>query len=179
MSHFGPHLAQHFLVNLRNQPMSKPVFSFRYASAALLLAALPLAAIAQHTTQDSLLRRGELVGGRPHASAPRTAATTRRYVASGDPTLAKYLHENIEVNKIPASQIEDVYSRFIEATRDQRRNWSAQEWDEASDALARLNARYEVVRKDLPLEERVNVRTYQGEFRTLQGARRVKDRVNE
>lgn len=158
--------------------MLKSVFNLRYAGAALLLAALPLATRAQNATQAELLRRGELVGGRPHASVPRTAATTRRVVASGDPTLAKYLHENIEVNKIPASQIEDVYSRFIEATRDQRRDWSAQDWDEASDALARLNARYEVVRKDLPLEERINVRTYQGEFRTLQGARRVKDRVN-
>lgn len=158
--------------------MLKSVFNLRYVGAALLLAALPLATRAQNATQAELLRRGELVGGRPHASVPRTAATTRRVVASGDPTLAKYLHENIEVNKIPASQIEDVYSRFIEATRDQRRDWSAQDWDEASDALARLNARYEVVRKDLPLEERINVRTYQGEFRTLQGARRVKDRVN-
>lgn len=158
--------------------MLKSVFNLRYAGAALLLAALPLATRAQNATQAELLRRGELVGGRPHASVPRTAATTRRVVASSDPTLAKYLHENIEVNKIPASQIEDVYSRFIEATRDQRRDWSAQDWDEASDALARLNARYEVVRKDLPLEERINVRTYQGEFRTLQGARRVKDRVN-
>ena len=158
--------------------MPKSVFNLLYAGAALLLAALPLAARAQNATQEELLRRGDLVGGRPHASVPRTAATTRRAVASGDPTLAKYLHENIDVNRIPASQIEDVYSRFIEATRDQRRNWDAQEWDEASDALARLNARYEVVRKDLPLEERINVRTYQGEFRTLQGARRVKDRVN-
>jgi hypothetical protein len=159
--------------------MSKSVFNLRYAGAALLLAALPLTSHAQNSKQDSLLRRGELVGGRPHASVPRTAATTRRFVASGDPTLAKYLHENIEVNKIPASQLEDLYSRFLEATRDQRRQWSAQDWDEASGALTRLNARYEVVRKELPLEERVNIRTYQGEFRTLQGAQRVKDRVNE
>jgi len=159
--------------------MIKSVFNLRYASAALLLAALPLVAHAQNFKQDSLLRRGELVGGRPHASVPRTAAATRRFVASGDPTLAKYLHENIEVNKIPASQLEDLYSRFLEATRDQRRQWSAQDWDEASDALTRLNARYEVVRKEMPLEERINIRTYQGEFRTLQGARRVKDRVNE
>jgi len=159
--------------------MFKSVFNLRYASAALLLAALPLAAHAQNSKQDSLLRRGELVGGRPHASVPRTAATTRRFVASGDPTLAKYLRENIDVNKIPASQLENVYSRFLEATRDERRQWSAQDWDEASAALTRLNARYEVVRKEMPLEERVNIRTYQGEFRTLQGARRVKDRVNE
>jgi hypothetical protein len=158
--------------------MLKSVFNLRYTGAALLLAALPLAAHAQNATQAELLRRGDLVGGRPHASEPRTAATTRRSVASGDPTLAKYLHETVELNKVPASQLEDLYSRFIEYTRAERRSWSAQDWDEASDALARINARYEVVRKELPLEERINIRTYQGEFRTLQGARRVKDRVN-
>lgn len=157
--------------------MLKSVFNLRYPGAALLLAALPLAALAQNATQAELLRRGDLVGGRPHSSEPRTA-TTRRYVGGGDPVLAKYLHENVEINKVPASQLEDLYGRFLEYTRDQRRNWSAQDWDEASDALSRINARYEVVRKELSLEERLNIRTLQGEFRTLQGARRVKDRVN-
>ena len=158
--------------------MTKLAFLARHAGAALL-AALPLATFAQHTTQDSLLRRGDLLGGRPHASVPRTAATTRRIAASGDPTLAKYLHESIDVNRLPASQLVDVYSRFIEATREQRRQWDARDWDEASDALTRLNTRYEAVRKELPLDDRLTVRSYQGEFRTLQGARRVKDRVNE
>lgn len=158
--------------------MTKPDFLARYAAAALLLAALPLAATAQ-TAQDSLLRRGDLLGGRPHASVPRTAATSRRLGAAGDPTLAKYLHESIDVNKLPASQLPDVYSRFLEATHDQRRQWSTQDWDEASAALTRLNTRYEAVRQELPLNDRLTVRTYQGEFRALQGARRVKDRVNE
>ncbi|MGI4763138.1 MAG: hypothetical protein ACRYF0_20660 [Janthinobacterium lividum] len=159
--------------------MTKPVFLARYAAAALLLAAWPLAAAAQNTAQDSLLRRGNLMGGRPHASVPRTAAPARRLVAAADPTLAKYLHESIDVNKLPASQLPDVYSRFLEATRDQRRQWNAQDWDEASGALTRLNARYEAVRQELPLDDRLTVRSCQGEFRTLQGARRVKDRVNE
>jgi hypothetical protein len=175
---FGLHLARHFLLHLRIVFMTKPVFMARYAGAALLLAALPLAATAQRATQDSLLRRGNLTGGRPHASVPRTAAQARRPAAGADPTLAKYLQESIEVNRLPASQIADVYSRFLEATRDQRRQWNAQDWEEASAALTRLNTRYEAVRQDLPLEDRLTVRTCQGEFRTLQGARRVKDRVN-
>lgn len=158
--------------------MTKLAFLARHAGAALL-AALPLATFAQHTTQDSLLRRGDLLGGRPHASVPRTAATTRRIAASGDPTLAKYLHESVDLSRVPASQLPDLYSRFMEYTRAQRRQWSPREWDEASDALTRLNARYEAVRKELSLDDRLTVRSYQGEFRTLQGARRVKDRVNE
>jgi hypothetical protein len=175
---FGLHLARHFLLHLRIIFMTKPVFLARCAGTALLLAALPLAATAQNSTQDSLLRRGNLIGGRSHASVPHTAAPARRLASSADPTLAKYLHESIEISRLPASQIADVYSRFLEATRDQRRQWSAQDWDEASAALTRLNTRYEAVRQDLPLEDRLTVRTCQGEFRTLQGARRVKDRVN-
>ncbi|GAA4505360.1 hypothetical protein GCM10023172_33100 [Hymenobacter ginsengisoli] len=161
--------------------MTKLTLFVHSVSAALLVAALPLAVAAQTTTQEELLRRGNLIGGRPHASEPRNAATTRRVAttANADPVLAKYLHENIDVSRVPASQLPDLYSRFIEATRAQRRQWSARDWDEASDALARLNSRYEAVRKELPLEDRLSVRSYQGEFRTLQGARRVKDRVNE
>ncbi|MDO7886937.1 hypothetical protein [Hymenobacter cheonanensis] len=159
--------------------MTKPVFFARYTGAALLLAALPLAAAAQTTAQDSLLRRGDLLGGRPHASVPRTAAPARRLVATADPGLARYMHESIDVNRLPANQLLGVYERFLEATRAQRRQWSTQDWDEASAALTRLNTRYEAVRQELPLDDRLTVRTYQGEFRTLQGARRVKDRVNE
>lgn len=159
--------------------MNKLAFFFQ-RTGAVLLAALPLAAAAQNATQDSLLRRGDLVGGRPHAALPRTAASHRyATTANADPVLAKYLHESIDVNRLPASQILDVYSRFIEVTREQRRQWSSRDWDEASDALTRLNARYEAVRKELALEDRLTVRGYQGEFRTLQGARRVKDRVSD
>ena len=159
--------------------MKKPVFSLGYAGAALLLAALPLAARAQNTAQEEALRRGDLLGGRPHASVPRTAATTRRPTATADPGLAKYIHESVDISRLPASQLVAVYSRFLETTRDQRRQWSAQDWDEASAVLTRLNARYDAVRLELPLDDRLTVRSYQGEFRTLQGARRVKDRVNE
>lgn len=163
--------------------MKKSVFSLRHAGAALLLAGLPFAATAQAqpTSQAEVLRRGDLLGGRPHASMPRTAAPGRRLTttAAADPVLAKYLHESIDLSRLPASQLPDVYSRFIEYTRDQRRQWSPQDWDEASAALGRLNARYEAVRQELPLEDRLAVRTSQGEFRTLQGARRVKDRVGD
>ena len=151
----------------------------RPAGAALLLATLPLLATAQHSAQDSLLRRGELVGGRPHASAPRPAAPTPRYRASADPGLTRFMHESIDLNQLAANQIPGVYERFLDATRAQRRQWSTPDWDEASATLGRLNARYEAVRLDLPLNDRLSVRAAQGEFRTLQGARNVKERLDD
>lgn len=170
--------------------------------AALLLGMLPLAALAQTTsgsqnpTQAELLRRGDLVGGRPHASQPRTArlnpaaATTAPVApaagtrataappASADPVLARLLHERIAIGQVPATDLPDLYERFLEATRTQRRQWSASDWAEASAALSRLNARYETVRLELPLSARLDVRSAQGEFRTLEAARATKDRLN-
>lgn len=162
--------------------MKKLLSTLRPAGASLLLAALPLLATAQNSRQDSLLRRGDLVGGRPRTTQSRTTKTTvgrRPAPANADPFLASFLHESIDLSRLPASQLLAVYERFIEATRAQRRQWSAQDWDAASAALTRLNTRYEAVRLDLSLEDRLTVRTYQGEFRTLQGARRLKDRIDD
>lgn len=145
----------------------------------VLLASLPFVGVAQNAAQDSLLRQGDLVGGRPHASVPRPAAPRRATAstATADPVLVRLLHESVDISRVPASQLNDLFERFLEATNDQRRQWSDRDWDEASATLTRLNARYEAVRLELPLTERVNVRRCQGEFHTLQGARRVKEQL--
>ncbi|WBA42098.1 hypothetical protein [Hymenobacter canadensis] len=86
----------------------------------------------------------------------------------------KLLGENASISRARATELPDLYSRFIEATRTQRRQWTAADWSNASAVLGRLNARYEQVREQLPLEERVRIRSWQGEFRTLEKARDVK-----
>ena len=157
--------------------MIKLPFGPRHLVAACLVAALPLAAAAQSSQQDSLLRSGNLVGGHPHAARPRAtshpAASRSATVAAApgaDPTLARLLHESIDLSRVPAADIPDLYARFLDAVHTERRQWSAHDWAAASDTFAQLNQRYEAVRKDLPLNERINVRTYQGEFRTLEAA---------
>ena len=77
-----------------------------------------------------------------------------------------------------ADQLPDLYDHFISTTRDERRRWRSQDWDAAGRVLARLNQRYEAVRPDLPLEERVRIRSFQGEFHALRGARRVTDSLD-
>lgn len=155
----------------------------RFALAALLLAALPLAAQAQRSAQDSLLHSGDLVGGRPHASKPRAAAQTGSTArasasASADPGLASMIKESVDLNRASADDMPNLYSRFIEATRDQRRKWTDKDWADASATLARLNARYEAVRLDLPMEDRLRIRTLQAEFRTYENARRVNQKLD-
>jgi len=147
----------------------------------LLLAGLPFAGAAQsRTTADSLRQRGELTGARPSGdllAKPRTQATAG-HSASSDPVQQRLLGSDVTLARTTADQLPDLYERFISTTRDERRNWSYADWDAAGAVLARLNQRYEQVRTALPLEERVRIRTYQGEFHTLRGARQVKDKID-
>ena len=144
----------------------------------LLLAGLPLGGRAQTTTQAELLRRGELTGSRPSA----TARSQVRQIAahppqSADPVQQHLLQTDVNLAQISADQLPNLYERFIATTRDERRVWTYEQWNAAGQVLARLNQRYERVRTELPLEERLRIRSFQGEFHTLRGARQVKEKL--
>ncbi|RZK19901.1 MAG: hypothetical protein EOO56_13400 [Hymenobacter sp.] len=89
------------------------------------------------------------------------------------------IRESVDLNRATADELPDLYGRFIDATRDQRRQWSEQDWTDASATLGRLNARYAQVRTDIDMEDRLRIRSWQGEFRTLQGARRINQKLDE
>jgi hypothetical protein len=88
---------------------------------------------------------------------------------------SRLLGENVNISRARATELPELYARLLETTRDQRRRWSAANWSEASAVLTRLNARYEEVRTQLPTKERLDVRSLQAEFRTLEKARDVKE----
>ncbi|MFD2720824.1 hypothetical protein ACFST9_19035 [Hymenobacter monticola] len=144
----------------------------------LLLSGLALAAHAQpNTAQGELLRRGELTGARPSAKAQMQAATRPANHAS-DPAQQHLLQTDVNLAQTRAEELPNLYERFIATTREERRTWNDQQWDVAGQVLARLNQRYEQVRTELPLEDRLLVRSFQGEFHTLRGARNVKEKLD-
>jgi hypothetical protein len=144
----------------------------RLAVAAVLLALAPLTARAQQA--------GDLTGSRPHASLPRNAASAPAQArGNADAGLTKLTKQSVDLNRATADEMTDLYGRFIDAVREQRRQWSEQDWTDASATLSRLNARYEAVRTDIDMEDRIRIRSWQGEFRTLQGARRVNQKLDE
>ncbi|MDO7854261.1 hypothetical protein [Hymenobacter convexus] len=147
----------------------------------LLISGLPVAAHAQaNSTQAELLRRGELTGSRPSAR-PQTQSSfpvARRATPASDPVQQHFLNSDVNLAQTSASQLPDLYERFIATTRDERRTWNYAQWDAAGQVLSRLNQRYEQVRTDLPFEERLRIRSFQGEFHTLRGARDVKEKLD-
>ena len=153
----------------------------KFTALFLLLAGSAFASHAQTTTSaDSLRRRGELTGSRPSGNSParpRPAMAARRPASLSDPLQQHLLGTDINLTQAVASQIPDLYEAFISTIREERRKWSYADWEGASQVLARLNQRYEQVRTALPLEERLRIRSFQGEFHTLRGAREVKDKL--
>ena len=144
----------------------------------LLLAGLPLGGHAQATTQAELLRRGELTGSRPSATARSQVRQTAAHPPqSFDPVQQHLLQTDVNLAQTSADQLPNLYERFIATTRDERRAWTYEQWNAAGQVLVRLNQRYEQVRTELPLEERLRIRSFQGEFHTLRGARQVKEKL--
>lgn len=147
-----------------------------------LLAGLPFASLAQTPaqapTQAELLRRGELTGARPSARRPARQNSAVAARPAADPAQQHLLQTEVNLAQTPAEALPNLYERFMNTTRDERRQWSYAQWDAAGQVLARLNGRYEQVRTQLPLEERLRIRSLQGEFHTLRGARQAKDRLN-
>ena len=88
---------------------------------------------------------------------------------------ARLLNENVNISRARAAELPNLYQRLVETMRTEKKAWSQADWATADEVLSRLNARYEQVRTQLPLEERLRIRTLQGEFRTLEKARNVKD----
>ena len=147
------------------------------ASFLVLLTSLGFASQAQilAPVADSLQRRREPSG---KASARIHQAADRRTASAADAAQQRLLNTNVNLVQTSADQLPDLYDHFISTTRDERRRWRSQDWDAAGRVLARLNQRYEAVRTDLPLEERVRIRSFQGEFHALRGARRVTDSLD-
>lgn len=138
------------------------------AAFVLLLAGLPLGSRAQTTTPTEAPPHGELTGARPSPIAPRPTSPP------ADLALQHLLQTDVDLARTAADQLPNLYERFIDTTRDERRQWTAPQWDAAGQVLARLNQRYEQVRTELSLEERLRIRALQGEFHALRSARQVK-----
>lgn len=182
---------------------SKPTATTTTSSSTTTAGSTPAAPAATPPAAARQPGPGDLVGARPAAAKPVTAkpaatakpktvpaaAASRATAAparaaqagarstAADPELARLLQTNVDLSKVRADELPNLYERFLETTRSERRQWTSAQWESASAALARLNARYQQLRADISLEDKLNIRTLQGEFRTLEAAKQVSKRL--
>jgi hypothetical protein len=143
----------------------------------LLLAGLP-ATIQAQTSPKASSQSGELTGARPSGDLLAKSHAQATSPATSDSWQQHLLGTKVDLSQALASQLPDLYEFFITTTREERRQWKYADWDAAGQVLARLNQRYREVHAELPLEERVRIRSFQGEFRALRGARQVKEKID-
>lgn len=97
--------------------------------------------------------------------------------ATAQQTQTRILGENVNIATARASELTDLYGRFIDYVRTNRRNWEAEDWAQASAVLTRLNQRYDKVRDQIVMDDRLRIRSWQGEFRTLEQAKKTKEAI--
>ena len=118
---------------------------------------------------------------RPATTTPGRLAPAKRTVVTNpdDALVSDFLRESISLSRLRADELPDIYDRFLEKVRAERRQWKAAQWTNAAAVLSRLNGRYEEVRQDLSFDQRLSIRTNQAEFQTLRTARQVSDQVTD
>lgn len=131
------------------------------------------------STQSKREYAAEKARYRAWAEEQRRLEAQARQPETAQQVQDRLLNEKVVVSRARATELPDLYERLLATTRDQRRQWTQRDWAAASEVLSRLNGRYEQVRQQLGIEERLRIRTLQGEFRTLEGARATKEYLSE
>ena len=112
------------------------------------------------------------------STATRTEDSTTTTRAASDAAVSAFLHEKVAVSTITAPQLLRLYSEFMETVRDERSGWKPADWERAAAVLSSLNARYEVLRTSFSLDDKLTIRSQQGEFQTLRTARQLSDQIS-
>lgn len=123
---------------------------------------------------------GSTTTASPPASTTRTeeatSATSTR--AASDTAVASFLREKVVLGTTTAPQLLRLYNEFIETVRAERSGWKPADWERAAAVLSSLNARYEQLRTSFSLDDKLTIRSQQGEFQTLRTARQLSDQIS-
>jgi hypothetical protein len=116
----------------------------------------------------------------PSSTPARTedTAMTPSTRAASDTAVSSFLREKVAVGTATAPQLLRLYNEFIETVRAERSGWKAADWERAAAVLSSLNTRYDQVRTSFSLDDKLTIRSQQGEFQTLRTARQLSDQIS-
>ncbi|MCI1189575.1 hypothetical protein MON38_19300 [Hymenobacter sp. DH14] len=111
-------------------------------------------------------------------STPSTTATVASGVAT-DTAVSDFFRERMTVSRLTAPQLLDTYTRFLDKVREDRREWTPNDWTRAANVLSALNGRYEQLRSTYTLDDKLTIRGVQGEFQALRTAKQISGSVSD
>lgn len=113
----------------------------------------------------------------PTAAAPAAVGTAD--AEATDAQVTAFLRQKTAVAALPAPALLTAYGRFMDRVRNDRHTWKASDWTTAAAVLSRLNTRYDQLRANLSLDDKLTVRSQQAEFQALRTARQLSDQVSD
>ena len=140
--------------------------------------------VVRRTTRTYNVPAGTAASGSTTTASPTTSTTTRAddsptpTRAASDTAVSTFLHEKVVLSTTTAPQLLRLYNEFIETVRTDRSGWKPADWERAASVLSSLNARYEQVRASFSLDDKLTIRSQQGEFQTLRTARQLSDQIS-
>jgi polyhydroxyalkanoate synthesis regulator phasin len=85
------------------------------------------------------------------------------------------LGEYADVNKLTAENLRQAYITLLESARAKQSTWSDQEWKKVQAVINQLDARKNVVEKELGTDDKAKIKLLQGELRALETKGDIKD----
>ncbi|MFB9864137.1 hypothetical protein [Rufibacter immobilis] len=76
---------------------------------------------------------------------------------------------------IPAHQIAQVYSQFVQNVRLHRDSWTASDWDYVDEIYGRLNQKEDLVENQVTAKDKIKIRALQAEYLTMETSHDAKN----
>lgn len=103
--------------------------------------------------------------------APATPAT--------DAQVTAFLRKKTTVSTLTTTGLLSAYELFMERVRSDRATWKPTDWAAAAAIMSSLNDRYQQLRSSFSLDDKLTIRSQQGEFQALRTAKQISTQVSD
>lgn len=96
-----------------------------------------------------------------------------------DAQVSTFLRKKTIVSSLTTTGLLSAYDLFTERMRNDRQNWKPADWATAANIMSSLNDRYQQLRSSFSLDDKLTIRSQQGEFQALRTAKQISTQVSD
>ena len=120
------------------------------------------------------------VGTAASPAYPSSSTTMDAPVGSAtDAQVTAFLRKKTTVSTLTTTSLLSAYELFMERVRNDRANWKPTDWANAAAIMSSLNDRYQQLRSNFSLDDKLTIRSQQGEFQALRTAKQISTQVSD
>lgn len=119
------------------------------------------------------------------ATSPAPASTSSSTVMDApvgpatDAQVTAFLRKKTTVSTLTTTGLLSAYELFMERVRSDRATWTPTNWANAAAIMSSLNDRYQQLRGSFSLDDKLTIRSQQGEFQALRTAKQISTQVSD